>query len=135
MKTQFRATVELYDGWRNRAGAVTWRLNAMLYHPNSGTPREFSPKLVELLNQAQKQLKASGVRYWYNSVRICSMLVMLSVDKQRGLPHLYPCLKMVATTTNLYRVFLGPEQKIETTCYQVNHSKYTLLESLTPIKV
>ncbi|MBW7884701.1 MAG: hypothetical protein H3C34_19085 [Caldilineaceae bacterium] len=133
MTKRTRTAIELYDGRKVGEKNTSWRLGAVLYHASSGEPPAFRAELEAALDSVLAALKASGVRYWYNSVRLAGMLVVRSLEGEHNLPRLLPCVQAPATTDYLFRVFLNPDEKVEVVCYQVNHDSRGLVTLLSPV--
>lgn len=133
MTKRTRIAIEFYDGRPVGERAVSWRLGAVLYHANAGEQPASRAELDQALDTALASLKASGVRYWFNSVRLAGMLVARSLSSEHNMPRLLPCVQAPATTDFLYRVFLHPNEKVEVACYQVSHDDHGLVTSLSSI--
>ena len=133
MAKRTRTTIELYDGRIVGDKTVSWRMGAMLYHANASEPPASRAELDNALAAALAALKASGVRYWYNSVRLAGMLVARSLEGEHNLPRLLPCVQAPTTTDYLFRVFLNPDEKVEVACYQVSHDDRGMVTSLSPV--
>ena len=130
MADRIRSNIEFYDG-RQGGKRLFWRLGAVLYHANSGDPEKFRPELMATIEEAQMALKWSGVRYWYNSVRLAGMMIARSIEGEHKMPRLHPCTELLATSDYVYRVFLAPGEQVTVTCYQVDHGDNGLIESLS----
>ena len=133
MADRIRSNIEFYDG-RQGGKRIFWRLSTVLYNARSGGPDKFRPELQSLIADTMKALKASGVRYWYNSARLAGMMVVKSTDGENHMPRLLPCVELLSTSDYVYRVFLAPDEKVSVTCHRVVHGESGLMESLSLVE-
>ena len=130
MPKRFRGNIEFYDALQ-RGKRMRWRLGAVLYAANIDDPFLFRQAVEGLVEAALIHLKASGVRYWYNSVRIAGMLVAGSANGEYKVPTLYPCTQVLPTADYVIRVRLAPDEQLLVAGYRVAYGTEGLLESMS----
>ena len=124
-----RATFELYDV-KGEGASRSAHKASVLYTPRGGAVSN-KREIESAIEGAITASKESGVRYWFNSLRIARILVSMTDDSSL---RFYPSIRPISTSRFVWRVLLGsPEGAFELIPYRVEFNKLKLLERLTPV--
>src|ERR1039458_10039215 len=123
-----RCNVEIYDSFN------TENPGAMLYHHSDGYPDFMMGKLDRFLKATFEYLTEAGYSYWWDSERVASILILLSIEDYKnplkpfstdrankydiknptqeyridgGVPVFQPCMKLHRDIEFVWRVYLG----------------------------
>lgn len=133
-----RCNIEIYDDqWdKEKPGAI-------LYHHSDGYPEFMLDKLNTFLKETYELLKEAEYPYWWDSERVASIMILLSVEDYKealkpfstdrhnkcdnenmddayrpyhGIPVFQPCLTLHSDIDYVYKIHLTKEGK-----YYINH--------------
>ncbi len=123
-----RCNIEIYDQNQTEPGAI-------LYHHSDGYPDFMLKKLNKFLKESYNVLQRAGYAYWWDSERVASVMIMLSIEDyevpmlpfstkrtdydfnqfskpyrpEKGIPVFQPCVSLHGDIAYVYKVRLLSE--------------------------
>lgn len=134
MSATAKAIVELYNGYQAKDRTM-FRKSAMLYSARNAAPSN-RKTLEAMVDTAIKTLQESGIKYWWNALRLAKQLVtQVEESDDKKAIRFFPCIDVPNRNVSfIWRIYLTPHPgKIEEIAVFNVEYKDRILVKLVPV--